>query len=199
MLIDKNFLMSNGYFFTSNINKQQALDIVVQFGHVISCETVTQMPKSPRIVHSIEPMPFHNDHPHCKWIIWWCEKSSDKSERTYIQDSYAILANWQQDDLIKLSKATCIYPTLNNALDKFASHYIWNLMQKNIYYCPWYKAHDEDNICDRLDKEIQKTRPKEEFSFMHGDLLIIDNHRILHSRSPLLKNSKRKLLRWWIK
>ena len=150
-------------------------------------------------VNTVNEMELHTDHPRARWISWECVRQSSEGGYSLLKDTYLALKNIPSNTLNELTKVLInthhkvfnddleTYPVLREDGDKSN----W------VYYTPWFDKNTGNKAIEEFLLEIEKC-PLTKIRLKPGDILIIDNGRMLHGRTAIGGDQNRLLIRRWI-
>lgn len=171
-------------------------------GKLILTSEVKVVENAQFMVQSAEPMDWHQDSPEAKWIAWSCLCPGEQNEVTELLDGRPVLSNLSSETLDTLGSVP-----VRNLSDDPAQSYVPLLRRQGdllkTYYCPWLTelsgAQKQEAALLEFKKGIQlRSNSVIQIHWQQDDLLIIDNHRMLHKRGRLAASSQRHLRRYWI-
>ena len=197
-------LSDKGFLHIRNSEGKNVNDLLDSLGEVIQKTEIRENLKSTRLLASNQPMGFHTDHYAAKYIAWFCNSQSSSGGESLLIDTKLILSSFSEGTLdllkeISVNTHQVFYddkisvPLLSvNELDQ--SH--------SIYYASWLlnipACSQHKNAHKKLEAEINSAAPIK-LLLSEGDVLIIDNHRMLHGREGFPSLSSRWLTRYWLK
>lgn len=169
------------------------------------CETAVELrPDVRSYLCKPEPVPFHTDHPDADWMSWRCEVQDDTDGTQQLVDGLDALracgAN-VRDVLLHVHAEVKVRgdsPPSQIPIVRATS------AGDRLFFAEWIKPLEADpassaafaalrvEIARRSASHLQKVRLSE------GEVLVIDNGRLLHGRKGLAGASKRRLRRFWI-
>lgn len=193
-----------GYTIIRYPDSKSKEEILATLGQIIQTTEIRENPKSSRLLASNQPMDFHTDHNAANFIAWHCNSQSATGGESLLIDTRPILAGLSESALsilqeISVQKHRVFYedtlsiPLLSPTDDEavFA-----------VYYASWLIGPQADikhtRALEKFQKVLLEARPIE-ILLSEGDMLIIDNHRMLHGRAGFPTNSNRWLSRYWLK
>lgn len=169
------------------------------------CETAVELrPDVRSYLCKPEPVPFHTDHPDADWMAWRCEVQDDADGTQQLVDGLEALracGSRVRDALMRVHAEVRIrkdappaqIPIVRTTPDGdrlfFAS---WITPIESDAFSLDAFAALRDEINRRCESHILEVRLAE------GEVLVIDNGRLLHGRKALASSSKRRLRRFWI-
>lgn len=194
-------LTETGYAFIANQSKEDVSHILGHLGEVIYTTDVKINHNSRALVTSSKALDFHTDHHKAKWILWYCLEQTDVGGESILVDAtlaYQKLENKNKKILAQImlfehkifDDDENSYPLVkheNGALEFYYSFWMANEnmppVQKTALTAFRSAIANESVIKLKLQK---------------NDILIIDNHRILHGRCKIEGHQNRFLKRFWI-
>lgn len=172
------------------------------FGEVIYTTEIKENPNSTRLLASHQKMDFHTDHFAAKYIAWFCNSQSAVGGESLLIDIQPILQNYSEEELSILKEITVqSHAVFYN--DKTTLPIVQLIRDElAIFYAAWLvnqpvKA-SHQLMVQRFKEDVARATPSE-LKLSEGDLLIINNHRMLHGRNAFQAQSNRWLTRYWIK
>lgn len=184
--------------------KDQSEDLVQTYlselGEIIFTTNVKVKPDSKPLVTSDKALDFHTDHHKAKYIAWHCYKQTDKGGESILMDAQRIYFQLPEAYKKALEEIHLfehkIFP------DDKESNPLANVSDGQIkfYYSFWLVSDtDKKNPALREFQRLIKTNEPIKLTLNPNDVLIVDNHRILHGRTAIEGSKDRFLKRYWIK
>lgn len=180
-------------------NKQSLLN---QFGEVIQQTEIKENPKSTRLLASNRPMGFHTDHHSAKYLAWFCNSQSSMGGASLLIDSNQVLNVMSANALSQLQD---VYVRTHQVFysDKLSLPLLsYDKSAPAVYYAKWLVNNPSDpkvhDALSQFENLLEVTEPIK-VMLSEGDILLIDNHRMLHGREGFPENSNRWLTRFWLK
>jgi len=194
-----NELKEKGFVHLTDQSEDKLKEILNSLGTVIMTTDVVIKKESRGLVTTALGIDFHTDHHNAKYIAWYCYKQTDLGGNSLLIDAeklFLTLPVEQQESLktVQLFEHK-IFP------DDESSYPFVEIDENNNrqFHC---------SLVDELDKEnpafvnfqdlVSKTQPII-ITLKERDILIIDNHRMFHGRTPIEGSKDRHLKRYWIK
>ena len=155
-----------------------------------------------RLYHFPDEIPYHSDHPIAKVVIWKCmENEKGNIGALNLIDLKLILGNFKNPELFKE-----IYLSIPNFYDIPFDDYVSLIKlegtSQRVFYAERlgkeFLSEKHKKAFNNLGKAIKKAK-HHSINMMKDDILIIDNHRMIHGRKKLSMHSKRHLVRYWLK
>lgn len=172
-------------------------------GTIIQTTQIRENPQSTRLLSSNAEMDFHTDHFAARYIAWFCNSQSVVGGESVLIDSFSILSAYSEQMLNLLSQVTVqshrVFYNDKSSLPLLSLDEEGNLLA--VYYAPWLVNPVYDlkinQALEKFNNDLQAIQPIE-ILLSEGDLLIIDNHRMLHGRKGFPAGSDRWLTRFWL-
>jgi hypothetical protein len=178
-------------------------DYFESLGEVIFKTEIKENPSSTRLLASNNKMGLHTDHQKARYIAWFCHSQSAFGGESLLIDALELIKSYSEDTKNLLSE---IMVKNHNVFygDKL-SYPILNLNENNepcsIYYSPWLVNEPgcikHKKVLKKFETSLETIEPIQ-ILLTEGDLLIIDNHRMLHGRAGFPTASNRWLTRYWL-
>ncbi len=198
-------LASRGYVYlrswSSVANAPTADAMAASFGNVLQVTDVKAQVSSSALVTSCEELAVHTDHSRARYIMWHCVEQSDEGGETVLVDTQPILEAMTSAEREALKQ---VYLTEHRVFrdDPSRIPLLRTLKgEDRVYYSFWLL---EDTVPFASQTSLArfqnalKTAPRMALRLEPGDVLIIDNHRMLHGRTAIGHGDKRHLVRYWI-
>lgn len=180
----------------------EVLEEVLQgLGSVIQTTDVSVQGDGPRLVTSDRPLDVHTDHHAADLIAWYCVEQSDRGGETVLVDAQAAYETLPEDQRRALER---IMLTEHKVFDSDpGSHPLvsWRGEERKFYYSFWLVSEpgtEEERTALAVFRSALERMPRQLIKLQPGDILVVDNGRILHGRTAIEGNKKRLLKRFWI-
>ncbi|MGQ3014228.1 MAG: TauD/TfdA family dioxygenase [Flavobacteriales bacterium] len=193
-------LTAQGFLHLTNQSEKHLDEILDALGEVILTTDVVVKPEGKGMVTSARGLDFHTDHHKAKYIAWYCYRQTNMGGESILIDAekiYRQLPNEYQEQLkdIELFEHKIFpddkesYPLVS--IDKNGS--------RKFYYSFWLvKNEDRQNPAMlEFQSQIREAEPIK-IRLRERDILIVDNHRIFHGRTPIEGTQDRFLKRFWL-
>jgi len=195
-------IAQKGFSHITNAASGNPKEIISALGDVLLQTEIKENPKSTRLLSSNQGMSFHTDHNAAKLIAWFCNSQSSSGGESLLIDTRDILNKFSEYSLPHLQDISIkthqvfygdklSFPLLSVKGDTSV-----------VYYAQWLVNHPvcikNQKALEKFEEEIISAQPYK-ILLSEGDLLIIDNHRMLHGREPFPAHSNRWLTRYWLK
>ncbi|MCX7768393.1 MAG: TauD/TfdA family dioxygenase [Flavobacteriales bacterium] len=175
-------------------------EILEELGPVIQITEVIVKPESKALVTSDRALDFHTDHHRARYIVWHCHKASTEGGDTLLVDAWRV---WE-----KMSRS--IREELRNI--RLFEHKVFQDDEESYplvsedrhgclrFYYSFWLVNKEDLRKDSVRSWMNAIKEEKpiQMKLKEGDILVIDNHRILHARTAITGSKDRHLTRYWI-
>lgn len=193
-------LFKNGFLHLKDKDEEELSKLVNSLGKVIFITDVVVNPNGRGLVTSERALDFHTDHHKAKYIIWYCYKQTDLGGDSIFIDAqkvYDRLSSEQQKELSKINLFEHkVFPD-----DKESHPLVLNREdgKSEFYYSFWLLNEDDKNSEALLEFQriIRETEPIR-LNLKENDILIVDNHRMVHGRTAIEGSKDRFLKRFWL-
>ncbi len=193
-------LNEHGYLHLTSQSEDQLNELINKLGTVIFITDVVVNPKSRGLVTSAEGLDYHTDHHKAKYIIWYCHKQTDLGGDSILMDAeriYQQLSNEYKRQLASIELFEHkIFPDDKESYPLVETD---EMGKRKFYYSFWLvKNEDKQNPAMlEFQRLIRDTAPIR-LNMKERDILIVDNHRIFHGRTPIDGSKDRFLKRYWL-
>ena len=185
-------------------SSKDADQIISSLGQVLLKTEIRENHKSTRLLASSSGMGFHTDHNAANYIAWFCNSQAATGGESLLLDTTKIFAHFSEGSRMLLQEVSVkTHQVFHN--DKLSIPLLTiddTNQKKSVYYAPWLvntpPCSKHRRVLEKFELEIKNATPIK-LLLSEGDLLIIDNHRMLHGRNQFPANSNRWLTRYWIK
>lgn len=202
----KNMLKKYGYVHVStNSTLENFYELANTLGEIINKSDINIQLGSDCLYKQPTRIDFHTDGPDADIVGWFCVKQDAHEGHSALLDIRQILEHFSCEELSLLGTIMISYP-IGNGVNKEVP-----LIQKTIAehhticYLPWSNSVLNLSLSQKTIYSAFKYAVSEEVSkqlirirLHKGEMLFIDNKRILHGRAKIEKDSLRMLKRVWI-
>jgi alpha-ketoglutarate-dependent taurine dioxygenase len=144
------------------------------------------------------PMALHSDHPIATRVAWRCEAQDEGDGRTILIDARAALESLHPDTRARLETIRLPLPSAMGQPPEPTRV----VRDGRIYFAPWLRPIDRGErdlqAIGALWRALRRQPPAFEARLTPGQVLLIDNGRMMHARGLLCADSARRLRRLWI-
>ncbi len=181
------------------------LDVVLRdLGQVVDRTTVSLRPDINTYLCQPESIPPHTDHPVARWIAWRCVEQDAVGGDQWLVDGHAALAQCDASTTQVLTR-TLLPARRRSGCEVAATPIVAQVVEEpHIFFAPWLTPLRMDpDIALALNLFKRLVSPESgcqhhSIRITPGDVLVVDNHRILHGRPAIAQDSRRRLDRFWI-
>ncbi|PVZ72014.1 TauD/TfdA family dioxygenase [Pelagibaculum spongiae] len=196
-----NKIETYGYKLFSSSDLLLAKETIKQLGKILFTTEVKVNFGSKNLVTSDRALPLHTDHHAIDYIAWQCHQQTSVGGHTLLLDTTSIIKRFSDDELDAL-KQIDLYEHKVFDQDKSTHPLITQTESKlfNIYFSFWL-VNEQDRshpAVKKLTQLIKISKPIK-FKLQPGQLLVINNRRMLHGRTAIEGNKERHLTRHWLK
>jgi Taurine catabolism dioxygenase TauD, TfdA family len=194
-------IISHGFWHCSGLQESDAQLVAKTLGHVFFTTDVTHVPGSKSLVTSDKSLDYHTDHHRADLILWHCKQQCSIGGETLIMDGGAIINKLDANEVTHLKS---IRLREHKVLDDDPGEYPMvsfgdGLMK--LYYSFWMirdnATRGQMRAIRAFMDQVKETKPLS-FHLQPGDVLIVDNNRMLHGRNAIRGDKQRLLRRLWI-
>ncbi len=193
-------LIDFGFVHLTDQTEDELSYLLKSLGQVIFTTDVVVKPESKGMVTSARGLDFHTDHHKAKYIVWYCYKQTDIGGDSILIDAeniYQRLSDEQREQLklVELFEHK-IFPDDKESYPLVSEDENGN---RKFYYSFWLVKNEDKNNPAMLEfqKAIKETKPIR-MNLKKGDILVVDNHKVFHGRTPIEGSKDRFLKRYWL-
>jgi alpha-ketoglutarate-dependent taurine dioxygenase len=176
--------------------------ITKELGEVLLVTDVKVNLKSRALVTSERGLDFHTDHHKAHFIAWYCVEQTDQGGESILQDANKIFELLSEAEQKELKKVNLLEHKIFEDDEETHPFVIERANRREFYYSFWLAKEKISEEQKEILKKYQKLTHETEFvkiKMNPTDILIIDNHRVLHGRTAIEGSKNRFLKRFWIK
>lgn len=179
-------------------------DVLAVFGSIVQTTEIRESSTSTRLLASSKPMDFHTDHFSAKFIAWFCNSQSATGGESLLIDMRHVISQYSEAMVSLLHevyvKTHKVFVDDKSMLPMLAIDSDDN--QPSVYYASWLvcptASIKHQRALEKFEADLKQAQ-QIELLLSEGDMLIIDNHRMLHGRAGFPLGSGRWLTRYWLK
>ncbi|MEC7518835.1 MAG: TauD/TfdA family dioxygenase [Myxococcota bacterium] len=181
----------------------QLLAIARDLGRIVGDTSVRVRPGSRTYLASPGPIPVHTDHSRADLIGWRCEAQDDHVGASRLVDGHEVLGRLSAETIAQLERTRL--PAMVRLGDPAT---LTPVVSRRggclaLFHAPWLAPVDATPEGRRALRSLRAAlgeaeRRALEIRLAPGELLFVDNRRILHGRAALSDCSPRRLRRLWI-
>ena len=193
-------IAERGHWFMPWATPEEVGRVIGGLGRTIFVADVKVMPDSKADTRPDRAVRFHTDHHRADLIAWHYVEQTDEGGETVLLDGHELLRRLRPNTLERLRGLRLFEPKVFERESErfpFLSH---RHGREKIYYPFWMTKEIEAKQREAL---LAFKRLTEQEKCMHcllqpGDLLVIDNGRMLHGRTAISGMRRRFVRRYWI-
>lgn len=193
-------LQKRGWFHMRSATEDLFLSLTASLGSVVYETDVSVRKESRGLVTSDKALDFHTDHSLVDYVAWLCIKSDNCGGDTILadaRDAFALLNDSDKKTLESVMlKEHAVFEN-----DPGTAPLVSNVDGRlKFYYSFWLVDKHMPPDCRRAFDAFRRAVDCASFHQLKlrcNDILIVDNHRILHGRRAI-KDPSRRLRRLWI-
>jgi hypothetical protein len=155
-------------------------------------------------VYRADGLSYHTDSPVIDMLAWYCVAQDALDGTSALIDTGDVMQHFDGDDLEVMSRIG-VRTMVRDAENREVVREFPLLADGKLYYAPWLLCDDlgekERRVAARFADYVAEkdaTAPIR-IRLKPGEMLFVDNHRILHGRSSIPPDSRRHLVRLYIK
>ena len=190
---------TNGYLLIKNIEFNSAHNIVSSIGNIIDKTDVVVLDNSKSLVTSSKGLALHTDHAKAKFIAWYCIEPAVIGGETKLLDMKPLLETLSD---VEINELKSINLKEHKVFDDDVGYTPIITSNNNIdyvYFSFWFvDGKQKENKTLVKFCNLIKNADYERIKLEKGDLLLIDNRRVLHGRTDISGKNCRNLKRFWI-
>ncbi len=194
-------LRDTGYVLLPRFGAGALVGLLETLGRVLHVEEVVVDPTSASLVKSTEGLSLHTDHHRAQFIVWHCIAQSDEGGVTVLADGLAAYLSLSHGHRAALTGVLLQEHSVFRG-DR-EQHPLVTMRDGSLrlYYSYWL-AQGEITEAARAALNAFEAAVRSahhvELRLEPGDVLAIDNGRMLHGRTPISGSKSRHLRRYWI-
>lgn len=190
-----------GYALVRGASATMGKQVADALGHVIHREHVRARDGARSLVCSRRALSPHTDHHAARHILWQCRRPARVGGVSVLVDGLAVVDALPAGTRHKLTSLQLAEHNLfDGDLDRHPMLWVDRKGQRRLYYSFWLarSADESDKRLIRIFERAVSMAPKVRFRLRAGDLLVVDNGRMLHGRDSIGSTCQRHLIREWI-
>lgn len=194
-------LSESGYAHLPRVGPRVLVEVLEVLGRVLHVEEVIIAPISTSLVKSERGLSLHTDHHRADFIVWYCISQCDEGGETVLADARDAYATLCPDDRLALAQIQLQEHSIFDGDTERHPLVTMIGVRPRFYYSYWLADRGleapERTAFDAFAQAVDAC-PKHRFRLEPGDVLAIDNGRMLHGRTPIGGNRARHLRRYWL-
>jgi len=196
-------LDEDGYFLSERpIDGEVFERVCAELGPIINRSEIRVEAGATNYFKRKDPLPYHTDSPFARFVAWRCQAQQEVGGEMRLKDTKPLFDAAPLAQIDALRRATARFPAIKGAHEAGSLPILSGDSRRGwrLNYASWLIARDTlppsgQPLIAALDEfpgDASIAIP-----LRPGDLLVIDNRRMLHGRGEL-NGDKRILLRLWI-
>jgi hypothetical protein len=155
-------------------------------------------------VYRAERLSYHTDTPLADMLAWYCGEQDAVDGSSALVDTGDVARHFDAAELAAMERVRVRSLVREEAGREIVREYPL-LAEGKVYYAPWLLSPDLDKPERELAAFFEDYLAKKDATapirirLKPGEMLFIDNHRVLHGRNELPPDSRRHLVRLYIR
>lgn len=198
-------LLRRGYAVLSDVSTEDYRRLAAELGHVVHEEMIQLREGAHAYVAKAGAVPFHTDQAQVEIVAWRCNRQDDHDGASLLLDSQVVLARLPTPTLDALQRTSLACPPVAGGPPSFAVPVLRSVPGRELFFCtPWLEAvgagTEEEEAVRTLGRMIRAmgATSSVRVRLAPGDVLLVDNQRVMHGRNALSQGSPRQLHRLWV-
>lgn len=192
------------YWLASDTTLDEFRSVSQELGEVFYEADVRMGAERPRNYQLPAAIDFHTDHVSAEIAAWYCVEQDGAGGAMQFLDLAPVAARMSQDELSALVRVR----VPDNAVWSEGGDlpmYSPNGEGCSFHYVPWLPLDAPDpqarEALDIFEQHVREAKKSDviEVPLTPGEVVFVDNHRIMHGRAAIAGNSARNLKRFWIR
>lgn len=173
-------------------------------GRVVGEELIALRPGAHAYVAKASAVPLHTDHPKVRIVGWRCEEQDANDGASLLLDGLAVLRSLAPMVRATLPHVELACPPLSGGPPSLRSPVLTHAGGRERLFCsPWLRPADplaplEEALSSLRCALAAAASSAVRIRLAAGEVLFIDNQRILHGRDAIPPTSTRRLVRLWV-
>lgn len=190
-----------GFAVLRNADDSEFSAILTSFGVVIHVEDVDADSAGSSLVSSRHALSPHTDHHAVRHIVWRCVAPADHGGNSIVVDGIRLFRALPEHHRRALERIVLAeHNIFDGDLDEHPM-ITWDGEEPRIYYSYWLARSDlrggEREAFDAFANALEVV-PITRIRLQAGDVLVVNNHRMLHGRMAIQGAARRLLVRYWL-
>jgi len=192
-------LKERGFVHLTDQTEAQLQIIVDSLGETIMTTDVIVKAESKGLVTTSNGIDFHTDHHKAKYVVWYCYKQTDRGGESLILDAEKIYLALPLEIQEKLKSVNLFeHKIFSDDKDSYPFVDVDNSNTRQ-FHCSLVNDTDKENPAYIFFRKVMSRTIPVKIKLAERDILIIDNYRMFHGRTPIIGTKDRYLKRYWIK
>jgi hypothetical protein len=175
-------------------------------GEIVGKERIALRPGAHAYVAKPGPVPLHTDQPEVEIIGWQCERQDAEDGSSVLFDTRPFLERLDAELHAALHDVHLMTPPLAGGPPTMRWPVLRRTSDGEALFCsPWLRSASPaashvralEHFREQLSLAIKRAPTR--IRLAHGEMLLVDNRRVLHGRGAIAPTSRRALQRVWIR
>ena len=197
-------IAGRGYALLPAIGQEEWDRRISSLGVILDTTSVELNPAIGTYLCQPGEVPMHSDHPDAELIAWRCERADPQGTPQLVCDSLSVVG--------ALDDAARRILTQTRVVARFRSRapaMMFPILRQagggwRLFFAPWLEPESGDVLVREAWRQLVEAVERSRESCLEvrlgaGEILLIDNGRMLHGRPPLAPESSRCLVRTWLR
>ncbi|TNE79406.1 MAG: hypothetical protein EP332_11205 [Bacteroidetes bacterium] len=186
-----------GYSYLPNTSEDDLKTHLNQLGNIIDETDVIAKSDSKSLVTSDKYLDFHTDNHLAKYIVWHCKVQAKEGGISLLCDAESVFERLTNEEKKELS-GIHVYEHKMYPENRNSNPIVKTVDGENNFYYSFWLAREKYRELPVFKKwrELIQNANHIRILLNVNDVLIIDNHRILHGRTEII--GERYLKRYWL-
>jgi hypothetical protein len=160
-------------------------------------------------VYAATALELHTDRPTAAVLAWYCVEPDAAGGATHLVDTRPLLARFSAEEQDALGRVRVSYMRRDPVTGREDLHHAPLIDRRGgdpaVFYVPWLVEPPEDDAARALLERFRSLLDEESrrgclgIRLERGECLFIDNRRMLHGRGAIPQDSRRHLVRLYIR
>lgn len=190
-----------GFYVLNEPSVSNIIAFLSEIGEIVQETDVRIRQDAKTYVSSPNEVPFHNDHPKVKHIAWRCIEQDKNDGGSLLVDCKKLISNLEETMRSELARVRLRCPELASMVPS-CEYPLYNHETGQVFWAPWLLpaevSLEQQAAIEFFSSQINSPSNHERIRLKRNEVLLVDNHRIVHGRAALSKESTRHLKRYWL-
>ena len=195
-------IAAKGFSYAKGASQMDLVEALEGLGTPIYVEEVRHTPGTTSLVKSRSAIAWHTDHHRARRILWYGLGQTSVGGETLVVDGWDVLARLSPSQVAALYRVNLFehsvfrgdpprHPLLRNGPNGRPCLYF------SLWLADGAMNEEERDAFDAFAAAIDRVEHRQ-FRIVPGDILAIDNTRMLHARTKIAGTGVRHLRRYWL-
>jgi hypothetical protein len=160
-------------------------------------------------VYASAALELHTDRPTAAMLGWYCVEPDATGGATQLVDTRPLLSEFSTDELVALGRVQVRHAQPDAVTGEEVLYHAPLVSRRGsewaVFYVPWFVEPPQNEagrlLLERFQRLVEHERRRDVLAIVlkRGQCLFIDNRRMLHGRGPLPEDTRRHLVRLYIR